>query len=352
MPSPHSSSIAVVHTSLVNASLGVSLGIHTQLHVQDVLGAVTFPPPLGVPANADEYQAAFRDACHGKEVPSTVSPAHKVRLGSPHLFKTMLASHCIRAGKARYVSQVVGWRDFYGCLSDTDKVRFDLLTSTPPDARDPVWSRLSSLSLTERSKRQFQPSSESGWLSKPVHWWSPRGEIERILRSTAPNLWADRLRDRLGLYYAEFDSGGTSAARMKNLRFMLHVPASVLVRKGHFRPNFADAGGYRRFAVHRSTRLPKSPQAWGMTADLEAMGFGKLRNGLKERVTSSLRREDFDGHPIEFDYLGELSSPRGHTSVDDDVAFEKRLHIVHQKISPSSDPRLASLVASLPTMLS
>ena len=352
MPSPTSNSVAVIHTSLINAGLGVGLGLHDDAHVADVFGAISFPPPVGGPTTAVEYQAALRDACHGREITSVADPRIKIREGTTRLFKTNVASGCIRSG---YVSQVVGWRDLVGCLSEDDKARFFGLSTamTPgiPALPDPIWSDMMSLVPTQRNLRRFSPDPGSAWLTKPVHWWTPRAVTETILMTVRPEEWADTLRDRLGKYYDEHDSMGTAAARMKNRRFLFHIPAAILIGKGHFRPNFADAGGYRRFATHRSLRKPASPAAWGMTADLGVLcDKGRLQNGLKERVTPSLTIADFGTHEIEFDYLGEVKSARGQTPGDDDRAFERKLHAVHRKLFPADEARLSARVAALPVM--
>lgn len=351
MPSPATSSVAVIHTSLVNASLGVGLALHAIDHVNGVLADVSFPPDPGSPSSADEYLRALEDACHGSRAPHPSNPLTTIRTGSQHLFKTNWASNCLDAMRLGFVSQVVGWHSLYGALSDDDRLRFGFFTDDPPRADDPMWDLLMSLRPVDRANRMFRPDPQSAWLSKPVHWWTPREGVDAILQSIPPARRADALRDVLGLYYSEYDDRGTVSARKRNMRFAIHVPVDVLITRGHFRPNFADAGGYCRFAAHCQTSIPPVPSDWGYTADLGALASrGSLVRGLPERISPRFEQNDFDATEITFDYIGEITSARGKEATDNHIAFERLIYGVHETTFPHLNAGLNAAIATLPAM--
>ena len=352
MPSPSTSSVAVIHTSLVNASLGVGLALHSMSHASGVLAAVSFPPGLGSPATADEYLRAFEDACHGSKGPHPLNPLVTLRPGSHYLFQTDLAPDCLDSIRHGFVSQVVGWHSLYGALSDDDKIRFGFLTDDPPNAGDPIWDRMMSIRAADRANRRFKPHPTSAWLCKPVHWWTPREGVDVLLQSISPKKRADTLRDVLGLYYSEYDGRGTVAARKRNMRFVFHVPVNMLIRRSHFRPNFADAGGYCRFVTHCLISVPPTPFEWGQTANLaELAKTGSLTGGLPERISPRFDVDDFENTDVWFDYLGEITHARGQGSTDNNIAFEKTLHALHETIFPHLSSGLSTMTATLPAMV-
>jgi hypothetical protein len=347
MADPPQDYSAVARSAILNASLGVGLSLHDEGHLSGVLKEVIKHSPV----TWEEFIARLEDVCHG-EFKVLTSPPFRKRGGSPHLFKSVTPSDCVRSG---YVSQVVRWSAFASCLSDSEFDRIfsgsTVLRNGHSDPTDGIWASLMSMDRVARSRRKFRIAPESWWRSKPVHWWTPRAPIENILKKLAPEKWADTIRDKLGLYFPHYQSDGTAEAKVTNRRFLLHVPAALLIRSGHFRPNFADAGGYCRFAAHRSLRAPPSVEPWGKTADMGVLAAqGRLASGLKERVTGALSDSDVNDFAVEFDYIGEVTTARGATGSDDDAAFERTLRKVHSKAFPGDASRLTRMEGLLPTM--
>ncbi len=152
---------------------------------------------------------------------------------------------------------------------------------------------------------------------RPLVWFTRREEIIRLLRSALPSgaSLADVVRDRLGLIHHGPLVPHTS---LPNHLFVLHVPSSVALRAGHWRPSVIDGVDNRRFMVHGSA--VGSP--WGRTVDLQSFAVGRAEGG-SERVLLRLQRElMLDDEVFTFDYIGRVTSSRGMVvGGDDDDAF-------------------------------
>lgn len=323
---------SIVLTSLANAILGVGINLHDEALVNHVITEAIALSGPAAPIEPIVFLANFQDVCHGIPSPRPGYPATlAIRNGSKHLFKSASNNSCLDGSARDFVSQIVDWRTIVGMMPDSARIRFGISSDTPPPPSDAVWKELSSLDPSDRIRRRFTPKLHSYWPAKPVHWWTPRNNVETLLAKTSPAYWATALRDKLGLYYSEYDDSGTDKAWMKNLRFALHVRVNTLLAGGHYRPNFVEAGGYCRFAVQRDSVVCTPLDDWGRTADLGCLrDTGDLKDGLPERVSPSVDSVDFVVEPIEFDFLGAIDRGCGQLAIDNHSAFaSKLLDLVH-----------------------
>lgn len=344
---------SIVVVALANAALGIGVRLHDEDHVVRVLTKTAAMSSAGSSVDPIHFLANLQDCCHGAPGPRAGYPSTvAIRGGSPHLFKSDSDGSCLDKSPDDYVSQVVDWRTLVGMMPDPERIKFDLASPSPPPPSDVAWKDLLSLEASTRSRRRFSPIANSYWPAKPVHWWTPRSNVERVLSSTSHSERANALRDKLGLYYGEHDASGTDKAWARNLRFVLHVRVQALLTVGHFRPNFVEAGGYCRFAVHRHGAVPDPVENWGNTVDLGILrASGEIEDGLPERVSPTLVGIDLGPGQIEFDFLGGITSGCGETSIDSHGAFALGMAGLVNKHMAHLEPSIENWKAVLPVTL-
>jgi len=223
-------------------------------------------------------------------------------------------------GLGETVSTVITASTLCRLMSRDDQDRFavDHQIDVPGDYSQAVGAAwMEKLARLPAQQKWFNLKPDQG-SGTPLVWFTRGSEFEQLLRSFTPNgaNLADKIRDHLGLIHHGPCVYGSS---LPNHLFVLHIPATVVHKAGHWRPSAIEGINNRRFLIHG----PESGSAWGRTVDLDSFAKGESRGG-SERVLLRLQRDLFqDGERLAFDYIGRVTNVRGNSAADDDPAFLK-----------------------------
>jgi hypothetical protein len=262
----------------------------------------------------DGFLRAMTEVCFGKERPFNPSGPLAPEFAKPE------RTTC--SGLGAEISTVVGAGTICRLMSAIDRARLadvpfgiDIPASFPNRSGDYSW--IERLGRLADEDRRFDIAAGKNH-GRPLVWFTRKEEVDDLRSHPRAALeFADLLRDHLGLIHhgPTLDVG---AASTPNHLFLLHYPAAVAVRAGHWRPSFVEGIDNRRFKAHR--RAKKA--LWGGTIDLD--GF---RPGGSERVLLSLQAERLvGGEKILAEYIGAVTSRRGTlANVDDDEAFVRHV---------------------------
>lgn len=294
--------------ALANAADGHALGLHPGKALRDVADdvAIAFQRLPVSAQNDDGLCGAIRDVCRGPAIGGA-------RRGSSHLCSNPTSL----AGSFTGFSTVVLGADLARLIDPSDlRTLFGslLVTRLASGGIDPgslAERRLMDRSPSGRARRQVRLAAGAS-LGNPIVWMTKRESVDRIVAAAARSgvNVARAVTDRLGLSFPPFDPINNAM----NQRFVLHLPAAVVMRKRAFRPTAVEAAAYIRFKV-RSIKPAPPPAGWGRTLHLGklAAGFG-LADGLDEITFDAMSLGDFSASErIELEYLGTLPGPRGVT---------------------------------------
>lgn len=295
--------------ALANAADGDALGLHPGRVLRKVADdvAIAFQKLPSSAQDGDGLCGAIRDVCRG--------PARGgARRGSRYL----CSNPSSLAGSLGDFSTVVLGADLVRLIDSGDlrtllgRSLVTRLASAGIDAGSLAERRLMDRSPSGRARRAVRLAPGSS-LGNPIVWITRRELVDRIVAAAARSgvNVAQAVTDRLGLSFPPFDPMNNAM----NQRFVLHLPAAVVMRKRAFRPTAVEAAAYTRFKV-RPLRPAPPPVGWGRTLHLGklAAGFG-LADGIDEITVESMSRSDFGtSERIELEYLGAVPGPRGVTS--------------------------------------